>query len=430
MTLAKFRGTTVSAVVTIAVIVSGCDSASRDESLAVQDHGFTVRDSAGIEIIENHAPRYPAGEFWTIDPEPEFVLADDSARLDWTAGIARLPDGRVATLSFSNKQLFIFDPSGELSRTIGRPGEGPGEFGIPELMQYLPPDTLVVWERFGASIDYFDTAGTLLRERSVDYAGLMEHGATYENPFRLPLPDGSFLIGVRKRAAGQPQEDCSHLDSRLSFAGQDEITVPGEQLLRIDDANAAHPFGCSRPGSRMAVGGDPVAVYISNTGDQVHQRSLDGTLVRIIRRTTVPPPVTDRAWAAELEARERSREALSGPMWMGGDGEPRRRMAYPAIEALLVDAEGYLWVNVWSDSGSGLPDRWSVFNEEGRWLGVLALPANPEPTDLDLCSMFSPCWVGKDYFLMIRRDELGRERVEGYRIRRGQAGSAGAESGS
>ncbi len=413
-----FRETTVNVVLMFAVAMSGCDPASQDESQAAEDHGFTVWDSAGIEIVENHAPKWPATELWTIDPEPEIVVADDSARLDWTAGIARLPDGRVAALSFSNKQLFILEPSGELSRAIGRPGEGPGEFTIPELMQYLPPDTLVVWERFMTSIDYFDTAGTLLRERPVDYSRLTEHGATYENPLRLPLPDGSFLIGVRNRAAGQPQEDCSHLDTKVSFAGQAEIAVPGEQLLRIDNAYAAQPFGCSRPGSRMAAGGDPLAVYISNKGDEVHQRSLGGTLVRIIRRTTVPPPVTDKAWTAELEARERSMEALSGPRRMGGDGEPRRRTTYPAIQGLLVDTEGYLWVKEWSESELGVADQWSVFNPEGRWLGVLALPPKPEPTDLDMCTMFTPCWVGKDFFLMVRRDELGRERVEGYRIRR------------
>ena len=29
--------------------------------------GFTVHDSAGIEIVENHAPEQPPGQFWTID---------------------------------------------------------------------------------------------------------------------------------------------------------------------------------------------------------------------------------------------------------------------------------------------------------------------------------------------------------------------------
>ena len=191
-----FRGTAVSAVVTIAVSVSGCDPASQDEGLATEDHGFTLRDSAGIEIVENHAPEYADGEFWTIDPEPEIVLggsenlsglADDSAQLIWSVvGLARLPDGRVAVLSSENKQLMLFEPSGELAGIVGGPGEGPGEFTRPERLQYLPPDTLVVWDYFLSAIDYFDSSGKLLRERTVDYTRLRELGAWGESR-RLPL---------------------------------------------------------------------------------------------------------------------------------------------------------------------------------------------------------------------------------------------------
>ncbi len=402
------------AVLAAAISAPGCGPAPADESGPAEPPTFIVRDSAGIEIVENHAPQYMPDEFWTIDPEPEVVVTDDSARLDWTAGLARLADGRVATLSYTNKQLFIFGPSGELSRTIGRAGEGPGEFGIPDGMHYLPPDTLVVWERFVETIHYFDTTGTLLNERSVDYARLMEHGATYENPLRLVLPDGSFLIGVKDAPAGAPEQDCSHLSTTASFMGQDGIAVPGEHLIRIDADYAAHPFGCSLSLSRMAVGGDPPTVYINNSGGAVHQRSLDGTLVRIIRRTTEPLPVTDKAWNAELAVRE----AWALARGTGPPAERPKRTEYPAIAAIVVDTEGYLWIKEWSESESGIPDQWSVFDPEGVWLGVLPVLPNPQPMDSRLCTTFDPCWVGKDFFLMIRRDELGVERVEGYRIRR------------
>ena len=413
-----FKRLCLAAILAAAISAPGCNPAPDDESGPAEQPTVTVWDSAGIEIVENHAPAWPAGQFWTIDPEPEIVVTDDSARLDWTAGLARLADGRVATLSFTNKQVFIFEPSGELSRTIGRAGEGPGEFGIPEGMQYLPPDTLIVWERFMTAIHYFDTAGTLLKERSVDYATLMEHGATYEDPLRLVLPDGSFLIGIKDKPDGAQEEDCSHLSTTVSFEGQDAIPLPGEHLVRIDTAYAAHPFGCFRPGSRIAVGGDPLSVYISNRGDEVHQRSLDGTLVRIIRRTTEPPPVTDKAWNAELENREQVHETRSLGWGTGTSSERPRRVAYPAIEALIVDTEGHLWTKEWSASESGIPDQWSVFDPEGVWLGVLPVPPKPQPMDLYLCTLFDPCWVGRDFLLMIRRDELGVERVEGYRVRR------------
>ena len=171
-----------------------------------------MRDSAGIEIVESHAPEYPPGQFWTLDPEPEIVLGggtdsgeappggaaaqDDAAQLIWqVVGIARLEDGRVAVLSQGNHQLYLFEPSGELSSVIGGRGEGPGEFDRPQLLQYLAPDTLVVWDYWFAPASYFDTGGALLRERSIDLLTLMARvpRTTAESQV-IPFVNGSFVV--------------------------------------------------------------------------------------------------------------------------------------------------------------------------------------------------------------------------------------------
>ena len=170
---------------------------------------FTVEDSAGIEIVENHAPQHPPGQFWTIDAEPEIVLGgvgarpgedqaagQDAAQLIWeVVGIARLEDGRVAVLSQGNDQLYLFEPSGELSATIGRRGEGPGEFTQPEALHYLAPDTLVVWDYWYTATSYFDTGGELLQERAFNIQELMDQvpGANDDSGFH-PLPDRSFVV--------------------------------------------------------------------------------------------------------------------------------------------------------------------------------------------------------------------------------------------
>lgn len=426
----------------VALSVLACDPVPGDESGPAEEPTVTIRDSAGIEIVENHAPEYAVGEFWTIDTVPEFVLggsgglaavANGPSQLIWRVeGLARLEDGRVAVLSYGSKQLMLFEPSGELSVIIGGPGEGPGEFTHPLALQYLPPDTLVVWDSFLTSIDYFDADGTLLNERSLDHGRLREQGVGPES-LRLPLADGSFLAWVEDWTADESPDDCSHLTEvgRVSSpAGgrvwEDEITMPGKELLRTDDVYAAYSFGCARPWrTYVAAGGDPLLVYISNADGGIHQQSLDGTLVRIIRRTVAPPPVTDRALRAEREHWAKIREIAGWPPQTEEDEPIPRRERYPAVEALLVDAEGYLWVREWSTSESGIPDQWSVFGPDGRWLGILAFPPYPSAPDRHLCHLYTTtCWIDRDYFVIVRKDELGVERVEGYRIRRDRAGGS------
>lgn len=90
-------------------LLLACDRHDPDDPAGTQA-GFTTRDSAGVEIVENHFPEHPADRLWGMDMEmePEIVLggsdpsrpAGDSAHLIWqVSGLARLEDGRIAVLS-------------------------------------------------------------------------------------------------------------------------------------------------------------------------------------------------------------------------------------------------------------------------------------------------------------------------------------------
>lgn len=422
------------ATVAVAITLSACDRVPGDGSDSAEAPTFTAWDSAGVEIVENHAPEFAAGQFWTIDPEPEFVLggsedlstlAEDSAQLIWeVVGLARLPDGRVAVLSCENQQLMLFEPSGELSRIIGRPGEGPGEFTRPERLQYLPPDTLVVWGYHMTSIDYFDTAGTLLKERTVDYARLREHDLWGES-FRFPLSDGSFVSSKagRQSEVEPAWSDCSPTRRwdriRVSMRGEilDEARVSedaADEFLRVDTAYRAHSFACPRFIARRR---DPPSIYVSR-GDrnEIHQFSPDGALLRIIRRTTEPFRVTDKARRAWEDRNARFYESQGFSLPESKLEAMRSVQTYPPIDGLLVDAEGYLWVSEYSDSETWHPDQWSIFGPDGRWLGVLAQEA---PVFFVCRGFHFVCWIDRDFLLVVARDQFDVERVEAYRIRRG-----------
>ena len=386
----------------------------RDEVL-----GATVRDSAGIRIIENHAPAWDTADAWAIDPEPEFVIggftagqagAVDTAALVWDiSAAARLSDGKVAMLSpRGDSKVLVFEPSGSLFASFGGKGSGPGEFSNPQHLQVLPGDTIVVWDRAFGPISYFDPSGTLLRDRRVDVGRLREvlpGGQTLGESVHLPLPDGSFVVETRERGWDVPTQGyirrpLQYVRIDSTYSANEFGRWEGMEQFRIHPPASALgvlPFPAN---SSVAVGGEPLSVYITN-GDryEIHQFSVAGVLQRIIRVTSDPIPIT----SAELDQWKQGMRAAN-PNWDWGAwersfGELAERPFRLAVSRILVDTQGYLWVF------TGM--AWKVFSEEGRWLGTLETPGG------------RTLWVGDDLVIRRRTDpDTGVETVEGYRLQR------------
>ena len=295
------------------LVYAGCERHSVREGILDDSPGVTVRDSAGVRIVANHSPERDAGLFWNLDLAPVIAIggigthgaaaSDSSAHLIWkVTGLSQLPDGRVAVLSGAHKMLLLYERSGRLSRTIGREGEGPGEFWEPVHLQLLGKDTLAVWDYMFGHVSYFDSVGVLLRERRIDlgavFAAVQAGGERPPENVHLPFDDGSFLVAVGRRS-----------DTRRTGSGK--LFRPPVKYVRIDLDYAAHSFGWWEGSeqldvrfpvyplplfgarSEVAGGGNPLSVYIT-TGDrnEIHEFSAAGILRRIVRRTTDPIPIT------------------------------------------------------------------------------------------------------------------------------------------
>lgn len=429
--------------------LAGCDAEPSTDDSGRSGPGVTVRDSAGIEIVENHAPQRAKGQFWTMDPEPTFVLGgiatgaeSDSARDDldgaiWAVrGLAMLVDGRIAVLSQGHHRVFIFDKSGRLSRQFGGRGEGPGEFALPVHLQYLPPDTLAVWDQWLGPVTYFDTTGAVLRRQLIDAGRILEAvpGATLED-WTIPLPGGSFLLGQRLRDPGfVPPEGTfvryppvelvrvgleTYVPRSLgTWDGPEEWVIPGY----------ANAFGMGFPrlvSHKVAAGGPGSPIYVTNGDrDEISQFSPDGILQRIIRRTTAPVTVTPEA---DRSLRDHMLRLLAGqPDDTRAAPYPRAveemagRDHFPPMFSMVVDVDGFLWVGEWSKSESGIPDQWSVFGRNGRWVGILDDFSRKWFLPCHKWTFAVPCWIDRDWMVTVTvSDEVGLvERIEAYRIHR------------
>ena len=409
--------------IALGLTVSGCDRSASDPAPFEADSSrVTIRDSAGIRIVENHAPVWDSAAFWTVDSEPRFVLdglgtPGDSAHLIWNiTAVVPLSDGRVATLTpMADRKVLVFEPSSRLSAAFGRTGRGPGEFRYPLHIQVLPGDTISVWDQMFGPVYYFDPSGRLLRERRIDLGAVVAATQTSSQrpgeSVHSPLPDGSFLIEVKpadwrpptksgviyRRPRGYVRIDATY--SAHSFGwwrGREQLS-----RQRFDDAGHV-PFPA---GSMTAAGGDPLVVYITNSDRyEVHQFSATGALQRILRRTITPAPIDDeqtetwKGFVAPLNPQVNWRR------WERTMSELPER-DHPAIGNLRVDSEGYLWVKRPGREHSW--GEWNVFNPEGRWLGTLEVP------------MLAVYWIGEDFILGGHMHvDTGVEVVMLYRLNR------------
>lgn len=400
------------------ILVLGLAWPACDGSTGQQVPDVIVRDSVGIQIVENHAPVWGVGELWTVEPEPTFVVGgysatsdttDDTSHLVWGIKVAiPLPGGGVAMLSpHGDRKVLVFGSSGEPSAYFGRTGRGPGEFFHPVHLQVLSGDTIAVWDQ-GFAVSHFDLSGTLIGHRRIDrgavVAAIRQDNQVPGESVYLPLPDGSFLVEVfpsdwqlpnegevYRRPTGYVRIDSSY--SAHSFGWWD-----GLEMIQLD-----YPFLPFEVQSMVAAGGSPLSVYVTN-GDryEIHQFSVDGVLKRIVRRMEEPIPITRTEIGEWRAANEVVNSEMDWSTWeMAIEGLPTR--FHPSIVGLQVDPKGYLWVmDRWERNRS----EWSIFNPEGRWLGTLEFAA-------------SGLGVGDSLVIGQHVDfDTGIQTLKGYRIRR------------
>lgn len=365
-------------------------------------HRFTVRDSAGVRIVDNTAPAWSPETAWRVADAPSLSIGGQEGEAAYlfhgVVGARRLSDGRIAVADYSSHQIRVFDAAGRHLASVGGQGDGPGEFRFMSLFWSLPGDTLVISDIRGLSL--FDAAGTFVRRTAL---ASVPGGSPAQALGQLR--DGTIIAmrGAPIRAAGASGRVDEMLEVHAFRPDGSWIalvdSVPAAPLWRNSDAPTIRrmPF-YSYPARGMGT----THVYLLHGEPQIDVFRADGTFENSFRWT---PPSRELTG----ENIERYRTHVLAP---ASNPESRRNLEQfldevpmperiPAVgeSTALLDENGYLWVEAyhfpWVDTA-----EWIVFSPEGEWLGSVSLPPN-----------FTLHDVGRDWVLGVARDELGVERV-------------------
>jgi hypothetical protein len=361
------------------------------------------RDSAGISIVESVAPAWPTGAEWSVSPDPVVTIGAASGaeaeQLYRVRGVARLANGDVALVNGGTHDVRIYSPTGAYVRRFGREGHGPGEFRFPNRLWRLPADSLAIADL--DKISTFDSTGALVY--SDPLAGSPIGRYTDGDVVRLPFAAGQNLFEL-----GYARPRLAVVRARPDGSRADTLAVvAGDEVYRIDVGTGISsylaPFGLAR---HVAIHDD--LLYTGDgAGFEIHLLDRAGDVVRIMRHSGVPAAV-DGAAIDQYEATQLATATTDRQIqrWR----QLFREWAYPdeqpAYDHLLVDADGNAWIRHFRIATTGM-SQWSVLEPNGRWLGLVSLPA-----DLDVKE------IGVDYVLAVVTDEFGVEYVRLYSIER------------
>ncbi len=122
-------------------------------------------------------------------------------------GFRELPDGRVLVADGVDQALIRADLASQQLDTIGRVGQGPGEYKAPDLLVPLPGGATLVTDLGNARLTVFDAAGKYQESIPIAQGGIGPGGGT----LRLLLPRGSDTQGrlYYQPAGADPRADSS-----------------------------------------------------------------------------------------------------------------------------------------------------------------------------------------------------------------------------
>jgi hypothetical protein len=387
---------------------SGC-SAGRQEG-----GGSTVRDSAGITIVENQAPLLEEGA-WKLSNDPILQIggiASDPEYEFWRVSqVLRASDGRILAANRGTFQVRSYDRDGTFLSAFGTEGEGPGEFRSLSRVFLSTGDSLLIYDGGLGRVSLFDPDG--------NYAGQMilpSRALGFSVRPRGVLPEGGLLLvggGATAFSTGGDTQivqdslwymigDWGHpkVDTIARFPESDRYIISTDQFVGILEP----PF--ARVASTAVHGGE--ILYGMGDRYEVQVFTPQGNLRRIIRRALAARPLTGDQIESFLSPEIPPGEEPLPNWWSEETGRFDFPTSIPFFDHLLADRESHLWVRrvSWPEEGSTL---WDIFDPAGRLLTSLRTPAGLQVHD-----------IGADYMLGVWKDELEVEYLRMYALDRGE----------
>ena len=325
------------ALLTLACIAPGAAACGR-----TAPSGVTVTDSAGVRVTVSAAP---PRTFATVDTIPALTLggADVTGPTQFgnIRGVHVDRRGNLWVADGQSGEVRLFRPDGSFWKSVGRRGEGPGEFMGLRLLGSFRGDSVAVWDDAQGRLTVLDPEGDVARV--VTYHGDDGYPPNAFHVFR----DGTALARVRTVLQAGALEPGAIIPDTAVFARVDYVSArsqpeggaPGPTWLWTGRSSIPIPF-TANPG--FDVWGDEVHV---TSGPAFRIRVfLNGRLVESYGLDRGPEAVTeaDRQEYVDMVTRTTS-EGPRRDDYLSVLDDPNVPEVLPAYRTIVADDQGYVW---------------------------------------------------------------------------------------
>jgi hypothetical protein len=391
----------------------------------------TVRDSAGIAIVENRGTAWDQGQGWTVVDTPAVnfggLEGEAGADMSGIVGVVRLADGRLVVANGAGPDVRFFDAEGKHLLTAGRRGSGPGEYQALAGLFAFTGDSLLVADVMTRRMTVLTPAGETGRTYSLGGAGGMQLG---ERSVSLAIPVGAFPDGsvlgmvqafrVNSGPAGAYRDTAAYVTFGPDGAARDTVMrIPGLEMEQMEMNFQGQKFTAPTvvPLGRMTSVAASLGHVAAALNDryEIELRDGAGKLLTLVRVVLDQVPITEADQAAH---RKEQLEGLASAPGMGAVPEALKQQmrtrieqarypaTYPYVGEMRFDPDGNLWAAEVQRAGVTVR-RYAVFDADGALLGRVVMPDE-----------FTPFWIGRDALAGVWKDADDVEHVRVYAIRK------------
>ncbi len=330
---------------------------ANDGSASAAPHGVSP---AASPLSDDAPPTFEIQQLWTSDEDALFTYI---SHLDVDQ------NGTVFVADASALTVSVLSSGGELLRTIGRKGSGPGEFQGIGSIQIGAGDTLFVFDpmlqRLTAFRPHDDSTvytrhvagrGTGAPQRAYRIRSGPQIIATYMPPFQAGASDDRTFERRLLVRLLEPDGTIER-DSLLVGMGSSNLFRRVKSLISV----GTNAFG-RQP--LVHVSSSDHLYYARTDSVGVTVMELDGSTTRRCALATDPVKVRPEDLRREQELTSpRLRDVLA-------DSMPD---VWPPLAGMVIDEKDGVWLGLTGDGGRA--DRWVLCDRNGVVRGTVRLPA-------------------------------------------------------